>query len=323
LKKLLALSILLALTGCSKSGPNTAQYWQSWGDDMLIEWQVKSSVFSINTTSYCQENLELDVLQYSWKELALHWAALNGFPYQAISDNNLEFKLYFWPDKRNMVEQQLSRRTQSDVVFSASDLEATVAAEKGLPAMEWLTFSEDLSQQQRCNVLPVIADDYSRQVDSIVQYHEDNPIIQPEWLDKSYRVESASISLNLTFQQVGHLSNRLRNGFDDEGNLIPILSEGWRSNSTKKIYEASYASIIQHLKTALESLDITVNGQGLLKAQISHMEQVAISLDIAEVIEPSLVKEIHTSLIDMEQLIEGPLAQDTGVLIGFNNYDGD
>ena len=290
---------------------------------MLIEWQVKSSVFSTHATSYCQENLELDALQQSWKELALHWAALNGFPYQAISDNNLEFELYFWPDKRNMVEQQLSQRMQSNTPLSASDLETTIAAEKGLPAMEWLTFSEGLSLDQRCNALPTVADDYSGKVDGIVQYHEDNPIIQPEWLEKSYRVESASISLNLLFQQVGQMSNRLRNGFDEDGNLIPILSEGWRSELTKDIYQASYGSIIQHLKIALERLDITVNSQGLLAAQINNMELLTVSLEAAKEIEPSLTKEMHTNLVDMEQLIEGPLAQDIGVLVGFNNYDGD
>ena len=290
---------------------------------MLVEWQVNSAVFSANTAAHCQGNFTLDALQESWKRLALHWAALNGFPYQAIADNNLEFELYFWPDKRNMVEQQLSRRVQSGAPFLESDLETAIAAEKGLPAMEWLTFSEDLSSEQRCNLLPTVAKHYSQNIDSIVQYHDENPIIQPEWLDRQYHVESASISLNLAFQQVGQMSNRIRNGFDEEGNPIPILSEGWRSSLTKEIYQTSYASIIQHLKALLERLDITVNSQGLLEAQINYMEQLAASLEASPEIEPSLLKEIHTSLTDMERLIEGPLAQDTGVLIGFNNYDGD
>ena len=70
-------------------------------------------------------------------------------------------------------------------------------------------------------------------------------------------------------------------------------------------------------------MDITVNSQGLLAAQINNMELLTVSLEAAKEIEPSLIKEMHTNLVDMEQLIEGPLAQDIGVLVGFNNYDGD
>ena len=290
---------------------------------MLIEWQVRSAVFSNNTISYCRGDLELATLQESWSKLMLHWAAQNGFPYQAVADNNLEFDLYFWPDKRNMLEQHLSARVASETPLAVEDMGLVVAAEKGLPALEWLTFNETLSTEQRCTSLPAVASYYSDQVDSIVQYHENHPVIQSEWIEPRNSTEGASISLNLSFQQIGQLSNRLRNGLDEQGQFIPILSEGSRSNLGKAIYEASYASIIQHLRLTLERLDVTVNSQGLLAMQIDHMAQLAARLtDLAEV-DPNLMLEIHTSLIDAEQLIEGPLAQDAGVLIGFNNYDGD
>ena len=322
MKKFLLLLTLAFVSGCSKS-PGLASYWLSWSDEKLIDWQVKSAVLGSNSTAYCSGSLELSTLQSEWTSLALHWASLNGFPYLAISDNNLEFDLYFWPDKRNMVEQRLAQRIALNEALEIDELETIVAAEKGLPAMEWLIFSNDISTDQRCLVLPAIAEYYSAQVDSIVQYHENNPIIQPTWTEKADSKEGASISLNLSVQQINQLSNRLGNSIDEQGNLLPILSEGWRSNAARDIYSTSYATIIQHLKMAHERLDMTVNSQGLLSSQVNHMDMLLTVLNGRSETDPELMLDIQESLLDAARLIEGPLAKDTGVLIGFNNYDGD
>lgn len=327
---LFALVILATLSSCSAKKEGFAAYWQSWSDAALIEWQVKSTVLLNKTENYCKGHADLQELQTHWVNLALHWAALNGFPFKAISDNNLEFDLYFWPDKRNMIEQAMSKRLTSASSLNAGQLSGVVAAEKGIPAMEWLLFKEEIDQQQRCTSLPQITKYYSDQVDSIVRYHENNPVIQQDWAAQGDSIESDSIGLNLGFQQVAQISNRLNNGFDDSGQMVPILSEGWRSRITAKIVQVSLSSLTAHMGAARLRLDISTESNQQLQSYENQLQlfsqrltdeiESGVSIELSN---PALILDIRKLLLDLESLIEGPLATETGVLIGFNNYDGD
>lgn len=328
--RLLAATLFIVLSSCSAKKPGLAAYWLDWSDQALVEWQVKSAVLSSQSKSYCEGNAELHALRSLWVDLSLHWAALNGFPFKAISDKNLEFDLYFWPDKRNMIEQAMSKRVASSAGLNDVNLSEVVAAEKGIPAMEWLIFNESISPEQRCASLPTIAGYYSEQVGSVVNHHNRYPVIQQEWIERRASIESDSIGLNLTFQQVGHVSNRLNNGFDTNGQIIPILSEGWRSQETTRIVLESLTSLKSHLEAARTRLDIRTESKDKLQEYEDQLEvlsqRLADEIDVnnpTELSNPSTVLEIRALLLHIEVLIEGPLATETGVLIGFNNYDGD
>jgi len=88
---------------------------------------------------------------------------------------------------------------------------------------------------------------------------------------------------------------------------------------TSQIYTNSLSSLVSHLLTLSERSPITVNSDGLLQNQISDLNALLADMSKGEY----RWKDIQQSIIDTEHLIEGPVAQDLDVLIGFNNFDGD
>lgn len=318
-KPLFAIFISLALLSCSKTAdPSYAEYWKAWGDQQLDNWVQSTDSFQIDAEGYCLNNKSVESLQTSWKDLANRWASMNGFPYHAINDLNLSFELYAWPDKRGMTAARLGNRiTQGEV--SLDQLNTATAAEKGLVALEWLVFEPSLTDQQRCNALPVIASHYQTMVAKIADYHLSAPLVVDEWAYESDSLEGRSIALNLLFQQIAQVSNRLRTSIDADGQLIPILSEGWLANSSRDIYASSLSSINQHMDALLQRAPLTINSYGLLDAQRSVLADLRLDMDTGVY----RWKDLQQAIIDAEALVEGPVAQDLNVLIGFNNYDGD
>jgi len=319
MKKLLfLLSLSVVLSACSKQTPNYAEYWKSWGDQQLNKWLIASETFSEQANLFCTQGGSLEALQTEYKTLAISWTKMNGFPYKAITDFNLGFELYAWPDKRNMIPARLTTRVNQGSI-STEALQKATATEKGLLALEWLTFEPDLDKIKRCNALPAISIQYASNTRKISDYHFDNPLIQPTWIEYKTSVEGQSIALNLLFQQIAQISNRLKTSINNESELIPILSEGWRAGITTEIYETSLSVAIKHLMALAERSDITVNSQGLLKDQIITLQNLLNDMqqDVFR------WQDLQQAIIDNEHLIEGPIAQDLDVLIGFNNFDGD
>jgi len=324
MKKILnALSIFVAvycLTSCSQQEPNYGEYWKTWGDEQLKNWEYNTEMYHTQVGTYCRDNLSKNTIQSSWQAVAEQWAQMNGFPYHGITDFNLSFELYFWPDKRNMTEARLSQRVASGDL-TKEELHSATAAEKGLLALEWLTFSTAMAPVEICPILMTVSAHYLGNVKKIAEYHIDNPLVDTAWLEDRDSPEAESIALNLLFQQVSQVSNRLRTSINTEGDIAPILSEGWRSKMTTKLYAKSLASIISHLQALVLRADISVNSVGLVEQQISQLTQIHQSMDNPNQFQQWT--ELQQAIIDTEQLIEGSIAQDMGILIGFNNYDGD
>lgn len=324
---LTALSIsvyALALSSCAKQEPGYADYWKTWSDDQLNNWSYSTEMYDEQVKIYCGHDISLDIVQSSWLALSDQWAALNGLPYHAITDFNLSFELYAWPDKRNMTEARLSQRIQNGGI-TESELSMATAPEKGLLALEWLSFNDDIIKEEICPSLSAVSAHYRKNIEVIAEYNLETPMVEQQWVKERNSPEGNSIALNLLFQQVAQLSNRLRTSINSEGEIIPILSEGWRSNTTTKIYMTSLVSILSHLEALKEKADISVNSEGLLDNQMESLNALLSEIQLANAAEQSFSSwlDLQQAIFDTEQLVEGPIAQDMEVLIGFNNYDGD
>jgi hypothetical protein len=319
-KRFLAFALLLLFTGCTEKTPTYSEYWLNWGDTQLAHWLSSTTQLEADTDAYCQNNLELVALQNQIQEVALRWATLNGLPYHAISDLSLNFELHFWPDRRDMTRARLSRRLQSEEPLTLETLEAATAAEKGLLALEWAGFAEDLDRQQRCLLLPAISTQYLNNVQRISSYHDEHPLVMPEWTVDSQSPEGKSIALNLLFQQLAYLSNSLRNSMNaSTGELIPVLAQGWRMGASTEIFSASLEAVIQHLKVLNERVELTAATQDQLQTRIATLETLTSELSGEDVD----WQELQDAVVVAERVIEGPVAQEQNIMLGFSNYDGD
>lgn len=320
----LLLIISVGMASCTNKEPNYAEHWKIWSDEQLKTWAYDTEIFHAQVITYCEQDGQIEPVQGSWIALSEQWARLNGLPYHAITDFNLSFEIYAWPDKRNMTEARLSQRI-SNGGAQISDLDSATAFEKGLLALEWLTFNTNMSKQEICSTLPAISGHYKRNINKISKHHIENPLVETEWIEGKDNPEGNSIALNLLFQQISQLSNRLRTSINTEGTIIPILSEGWSSSMTERLYKTSLQSIIVHIQALGERADISVNSLGLLEHQIGnlslHLNDLQTAIQNKSKFDNWL--QLQQAIIDLEQLTESSIAQDMGILIGFNNYDGD
>ncbi|MEQ8955246.1 MAG: imelysin family protein [Gammaproteobacteria bacterium] len=320
MKKFLFPLALLLMGGCAEKTPGYAEYWLYWGDTQLDKWVSNATRLETVSQAYCQGNLELVQLQNQIQDLALTWAEINGLPYHAIADHNLSFELYFWPDKRDMTRARLSRRLQNEEALTEKTLEEATASEKGLLALEWVGFSDDLNRDQRCALLPAISSHYLTNIRTISDYHAENPLVMSAWTRNAQNPEGRSIALNLLFQQLANLSNSLRHSVNtSSGELVPIIAQGWRMGISTEMFATSLNTVIRHLQVLAERVDLSASTRKQLQTHIAELD--TISNELSD--ENFDWRALQQAVIATERLIEGPIAQEQNVLLGFSNYDGD
>ena len=320
LGKLILAVPLLCIAGCAEKAPSYSEYWRSWGDTQLEHWASSSKKLEVDSLTYCQGALGLDQVQNQILDLALIWAGINGLPYHAIADLNLNFELYFWPDKRDMTRARLSQRLQSGIPLTENTLAEATAAEKGLLALEWIGFSDQLTNEQRCDLLPAVSAHYQDNVQKISKYHGENPLVNKAWIQDAQSPEGKSIALNLLFQQLAYFSNSLRNSMNaSTGKLIPVLAQGWRMDASPRIFSASLNSVIQHLQALNMRVDLSATTKEKLQTHITAMQSLSTELSNQDFD----WRRLQQVIIAAEGVIEGPVAQEQNILLGFSNYDGD
>ncbi len=324
--RLLSLSLLAAfLTACSSKEASPASYWKYWADTQAQQWLVNAQSMQSAATGYCSGTTTLQETRSEFNLLLGQWAYINGYPYKAIDEQGLSFALYFWPDKRNQTEIRLTSRVQKAVPLDETQYDQLIAAEKGIPALEWLLFKEGLSQTDRCTALMGISEIYARDVDRLVQYHQDNPVIQDDWTLNSEVPGGRSIALNLLYSQISRMESHLRQSRDEDGLWISYLSEGWLSGNTWFIYRQALTSLLEMLdQTRLSTITSSAN-QEKLNSFLGRGNQIfdrMAALDGNQQ-EPQLLDELHELLLELAGFLENDMAQNYGILIGFNNFDGD
>ena len=327
----LAASVLLALAACSSKEPSLALHWKAWANtqaDTLVsnaeQMLAASSQYCANTDG--PDSAGLNLAKASFKELLTHWGYTNGYPYKAIDEQALSFSLYFWPDKRNMTEVRLQTRVDPEQATQEAEYSQLIAAEKGIPAMEWLLFKEELSHTQRCNALVAVSDIYLADIQSLRDYHQTAPLVLDEWTDNSDIIAGRSIALNLLYSQISRLESHLRQSRDAEsGEWISYLAEGWRSENTWPLYHQSVTSLQEMLEHTGDTSTISADNKtrlsefvdraALIKQQLAGLE--------GHSQDPELLDELQQLLTELANFLETDLAENFGILIGFNNFDGD
>lgn len=323
---LLSLSLLsLLILGCSSKEPSLSLHWKQWASDQADIWLADAQALQESVVAYCTSNTELASTRLVFSELLGQWAYINGYPYKAIDEQALAFSLYFWPDKRNVTEIRLNARVQSGGIVALSEYDQLIAAEKGIPALEWLLFKEDLSRENRCTSLVAVSAIYLNDVRSLHQYHQTADLILEEWTIDADVIAGRSIALNLLYSQISRLESHLRQSRDEEGLWITYMAEGWRSENTWLVYQQSLTSLHEMLIHTGGSSTISTENKIRLEEFIARAENIftqATTLNGHQQNAP-LLDELNELLVELANFLETDLAENFGILIGFNNFDGD
>lgn len=321
----LLLLLSLSLIGCSSKEPSLSLHWKQWASNQANIWLADAQALQESVVAYCNSNTELESTRLVFSDLLGQWAFINGYPYKAIDEQALAFSLYFWPDKRNVTEIRLNARVQSGEIVALSEYDQLIAAEKGMPALEWLLFKEDLSQEDRCTSLVAVSAIYLNDVRSLHQYHQTAGLILDEWTVDADVIAGRSIALNLLYSQISRLESHLRQSRDEQGMWITYMAEGWRSENTWPVYQQSLTSLHEMLVHTGDTSTISSENKARLNDYSNRAAQIVEQISVLSGHQENtvLLDNLHELLIELSNFLETDLAENFGILIGFNNFDGD
>jgi len=255
------------------------------------------------------------------------------------------FRLQFWPDRKNSVGKELSR------LSNAEDLEARLnddfarrsVAIQGFPAVERLFFSksffsgDDLVQRSRnCSILLAITANFSSISADLVKEWEASLSPPAHSLIGAEGTQIQLAGLHTTLQ----LISDMKLGFPLGNSLEkakPRRSESWRSGR-------SLRNIVLNLE-ALQALYLGEEGDGLqallpdsedsrqldeaVRDGFSRALALAAAIDVSlgqAVEEPATrqqVEELQDAVTKLRQIVADPLSAALGLQLGFNELDGD
>lgn|GEM_PF-1555383 len=327
-----ALAVLLPtlLWSCSSGEPSLSLHWRDWAGQQADIWLADAQAMQIDAAAYCSAAGEIEEVQSSFTELLGQWAYINGYPYKAIDEQGLSFSLYFWPDKRNVTEIRLSSRIESargqpNQGIEPSQYDQFIAAEKGIPALEWLLYKEGLSRADRCTALIAVSEIYLSDVSELHSDQLINKLVLEQWTESSEVIAGRSIALNLLYSQVSRLESHLRQSRDEQGLWISYMAEGWRSENTWMVYRQSLTSLKEMLVHTGQTSTISSANKTRLNSNIDEAEAILekIGLLDGQQQDPLVLDQLHQLLLELTNFLETDLAENFGILIGFNNFDGD
>ena len=290
-------------------------------------------------------------------EIAAAWARVQFISFGPISEHQRGFRIEYWPDKRNVVGRQLADvlAKQDEGALKPTRFATTTVGVQGLPALERLLFEEDAlaklaaddaGAQFRCGLLAAIgANIGSIAQDTINGWTEGDGsflarIQHPSAEDEEFptgRDVAGRVLNDLLTSTIAMRDMKLLAALGDNlEKAKPKAAEFWRSGQSA----AMLAANLQGLRALFGTTD---GIGGLLAAQpegkavtervlatidqaITTVEQLRLPLHeaVADAAQRKQVEQLaEEQLVQIRDLLSGPVATKLNLPIGFNALDGD
>ncbi|MEH6357664.1 MAG: imelysin family protein [Pseudomonadales bacterium] len=291
--------------------------------DIITPWYVEldaqASTLVVEAAAFCQASQEKATLQpqlqQQWRDTMTAWARVQPIGFGPIEDGNLQWKLQFWPDRKDLTRKKIEALIASDEVLSAERIASASISVQGLAALEYLLFDErggtlkrytnDPQAQRRCQMLQAITTRVQQVTYQLVsQWRGDvnqhgfaDQLSQPGEDNAQYPDNNAALGELLNTLVVGtEMVKRNKLGIPlasnkPDGRTKPYRLESWRSEHSLPLMQASVAS--------LEQLYRGNNGYGLIDYLTEERK-----------VDATLLQSIDTTFIDVNKqfaVLKGPL----------------
>lgn len=271
----------------------------------------------------------------AWTEAFYQWQAVRFVDFGPIERNNLAWQFQFWPDPKNTIARKVTFWLESEQTVSVDTLSADSIAVKGFPALEYLLFdptvdqTHPLPQARSCQLLTGIAE--------LVQHNSAS--LQDQWQSfKPIYLETPLFERTSVLAAM-HSVEQLRNkrlaapmGLQGKPRRNPYLADAWRSEHSLFGIRATLMGLQQYFLPGLRLLLTTPNGEALaerldqqLRATITRIDKQPASMRQLLSDEDGY-RSLQLVFIDVDklnQLLGGEIANELGIVRGFNSSDGD
>ena len=340
----------LSLTSFSYGAPNDAQYKalsQRLSSQALVNYRdFLQTTEKLHRTcqSFCESPSadRLQEVKAKYQNSHTSWMAIEYIQFGPVADKLRNFRIYFWPDKRNILGRQLAPflAKQDRAALSAKSFTTSTVALQGLSALERLLYSTKytprfLAKSQESKFQCAYLQAITNNLETIARE------ITEAW--PSYSIKMAN---NPPKEQAAYWFQSLYDQarkIHDKKISIPLKSpnpvvggrklEAWRSQQTRTLLITNLKAI----KSAYLSPDsfarlVQTTSPKEHKALLATLDQMVLSLrnikgPVKEALQDQSQRQDLASLEANSALlvkwIKGPLSTIWDIPVGFNSADGD
>ncbi|RLP55615.1 MAG: hypothetical protein D6160_04220 [Ketobacter sp.] len=355
--------ILVALLAVSCSQPSAEDKWMQFVTQTVgkqyQDFADESSALAAAAGGYCGRDgnpeSDLQLLQQQWLKTMSAWQTVQWVRFGPIVQNNEDWRIQFWPDKKNLVSRKTQQLLQKDEPITDAVIESASVVIQGLSELELLLFDEEYTPvyaaddpmaQRQCQLLEAVSNRLKKTTSQIAADWKD-PAANEEWLNSIADQDEKqlaslrngkivdSILAQVERVKVDKLGGPL--GFKNRSKQANgYFSESWRSGSSLENVKHNLAAIkalLAHpdeydLSDYLIEHDQAELAQKLaasLDSILTQIEAVDADLKVA-VTQPQSkaeIAKIYDQVNGLNQILREQLAPALGVVLGFNSNDGD
>lgn len=354
---ILLAGLLLLLSGC-RDDMTPDQRWVATATRQIVEHHQALARLTEKqheqAMSFCANPSApaLEKMQQRWRDSMGAWQQLQWVRFGPISENNLDWKLQFWPDKKNILQRKVQGILDGGEPITPESLAKASVVVQGFSAQELLLFDaafavpEQFHQSRQCALLLAstrLTADVAQRLDD----HWQDKIWLKRWLQPQATVADQTAAASRGGEVLDALLAQVeRIKLDKLGEPLGLktrdkkpngyFAEAWRS-------QHSLANI-QHNLAAVQALITPEKGYGLFqylkdRQQPALADELVIRIDNVHLalqqISPPLrqavmdderrkaVEACARSVGELASFLKQQVAPALGLSLGFNANDGD
>ena len=345
----------LFLGSCDRTSPE--EKWVSalsqHIDSSYETLHINSLALVKSTEAFCNQSSDISNPRQQWRKTMGAWQDVQWVGFGPIVDANDDWKIQFWPDKKNIVARKINKILSEGSSIDEADVAEASVVVQGLSAVELLLFDEPYVSQftesdlavKQCQLLVAISHNLSSNTDKILQKWRDTKF-QASWMATVNDVQDG-VHANAISDAVGAMLSQMERVKTDKlggplgyknRNRQPngYFSEGWRSSSSLDNIKSNLLTMqglmenddAYDLRQLLES-----KGNGVIADEFQTRVNDALSLlatidkplkeAVMDVAYRPQLEELYQSIGELNTLIKTKLTVALGINLGFNSNDGD
>ena len=364
----LGTATVLLLAGCGPESPQQKLVDRQINEVILPihhDFAEQSEKFNQQAINFCASPSNpalFSPLQQQWKTTMDSWQRVKVFNFGPIEEQNLAWRVQFWPDNKNLVKQKTLNLLKSDKPINVALLEESTVVIQGLSASEYLLFDrqkvtpatasvQTLFNQpmgeRRCDMLMAVTQNSANiatRLDSLWATDTDQPSYASvmrgnDPFNLSY--PTANVAIATIVESMINSLDAMKNdqlakplGFTSKNKQPrPYLVQAWRSQTSLALVGDNLQVIDKILSTGLLDYLATKEGGKALAEQIRQQIQAT------QETQASINEPLFTALSDDAQrekvvlllqqssqllrLLKHDMLTVLKITLGFNSNDGD
>lgn len=355
IRLLLTCCLLLPLVACKDEIPDS-QRWQATATRQIVEdhrtFARLAQKQRDQAESFCASPgaQGLKKIQARWRDTMNAWQRLQWVRFGPITRDNDDWKLQFWPDKKNILQRKVQDILDGTDPITTESLARASVMVQGLSAQELLLFDPAFATVERfsgrqCDLLLANTRLTARVVKRLAQQWEDPQWLR-DWFNPNPRpgVTAAQIRNSELLDAMLTQVERIKR--DKLGEPLGLKTRDKKPNGYfAESWRSQHSLVnIRHNLQALQQLASPSEGYGLFlllkeKQQDTVAEELIIRLDnvdlalqqihgplqdaVTDVAQQDALQSSYRSVGELASFIKQKLAPALGLTLGFNASDGD